>query len=164
MAKIQLIVSVDDAGELQDILSQLSGYTTDHSAGMEQGIYQEIITITPEPKPEPVATGEQKRKPGRPSKATAAEPAAEVKQPSSLMTEAEQLASVATTSGKDPFAEQIKRSALTAADVKQAGAEYMKTHSVAESMELIKRIAGVEAFAQVPEDKYEELHAALKAG
>lgn len=186
MAKIQLILSVDDAGELQDILSQLAGYTLDHSTGVESNVYQEHILVTPEPEAKPpagdqslsyqqqtaqhqTALGEQKKRPGRPGRpAKAAEsPVAPVSPATAASgggTEAGTPSTGSATTTADPFTEQIKRSALTAADVKQAGAEYMKAHSVADSMALIKKIAGVEAFAQVPEDKYEELYAALKAG
>lgn len=159
MAKIQLVIDADTPEEYHSILRGLTSGAS-LSPEIARLIENEASYQADDKAREEL---QAKRKPGRPSKATAAEPAGEQTPPSSSTTGAEQPASGATTS-PDPFAEQIKRSALTSADVKQAGAEYMKAHSVADSMALIKKIAGVEAFAQVPEDKYEELYAALKAG
>lgn len=162
MAKIQLVIDAEDATDLRNTIIELNGVVR-----FETKVTTTHVPREPEPEPEAQVTeGEPPRRRGRPPKAQEPAPATTSSDGTTTSTEPDTSisASTATNPVTNPFMDQIKRSFLTAADVKAAGAEYMKTHTVADSMALIKKIAGVESFGQVPEDKYEELHAALKAG
>lgn len=102
MAKIVLTIETNDAGELQDVLSQLSGYSTDHSTNWVEPKADEA----PRPASYPTETAEEQPKRVRRTKAQMEADAAAPEKVQRV--------------SDDPFGDQIKEAVKEPAATKEA--------------------------------------------